>query len=43
MVRAATAYSSLRKYWAEFTLDGRLVGDVTEALALHHFDLAQSD
>lgn len=24
----------------KFTLDGRLVGDIAEALALHHFDLA---
>jgi hypothetical protein len=27
----------------KFTLDGRLAGDIAEALALHHFDLAKSN
>ncbi|SIO58552.1 DUF6998 domain-containing protein [Paraburkholderia phenazinium] len=38
-----TAQQELAKHYADtglkFTLDGRLVGDIAEALALHHFDL----
>lgn len=38
-----TAQQALVKHYADtglkFTLDGRLVGDIAEALALDHFDL----
>jgi len=37
------AQQALARHYAstglKFTLDGRLVGDIAEALALHHFDL----
>lgn len=37
------AQQALAKHYADtglkFTLDGRLVGDIAEAVALHHFDL----
>jgi hypothetical protein len=39
-----SAQQALAKHYAssglKFTLDGRLVGDIAEALALEHFDLA---
>jgi hypothetical protein len=42
-----TAQQALARHYADtglrFTLDGRLVGDIAEALALHHFDLLLPD
>lgn len=41
------AQQALARHYADtglkFTLDGRLVGDIAEALALHHFDLLLPD